>query len=1080
MENFNTKNIIFILLTYFNFFVIIESLPYLQTLPTVDNRYYIIFSREIIFLNSYSNNYDSKHEFVDDQIITNEDESEMTYLKIFKDNPEICLLIVKDYIYGLSVRGNIYCNVKLDVINGHLSVVIPIQTASETISYFVIGLKNSNNKLELHLYRNTIRTSDCSCELLDSKEFNLVSSDNINCYYETSFLCFYENDSNEIVAQYFTVDLNFYNIYSSPTSYSKQNEGAKIIKSIISPDGSKYYICYTKNDNSGDCLIFDLSANQWSEPINYLSDCLLRVSSLNIKFFDSLDYILLSCFQSKTTIQIIKFNNNFEMMDDEQNGVFYLDESLVQNCTEYSLSSLVNDTDQNIIKIFGNCDYTPKKYEIIKFQEEEPTTIPITTYPYSIDENDIVIIQRNSYDTKEEIIQNINNALDDYDLKNIYEIFGNDYKIKISKMNSKIYQNISTYIDFSNCEQLLRAANNLNDSYLLTVFQMEIDNPSNQRLIDDVRYTIFNEEKKILDLSACEGKTIDIYYQLNASMVNMEKVISYANLGIDVFNIEDDFYNDVCYSYSENGADMILKDRISDIYENYSLCENNCKYVGVDLQLNRSTCKCTFASSVDSKTESPTLSEIIRDSFKDSNLAVIVCYKLVFRFQGKFKNIGFWIFTILVFLHFPLFIHYLRFNIFYVKKYIFSEMKKYNYWNGLNSPSKKTGRKKINEKKENNSSKEMKSDKNLVNSKLKKNRNNKEIIKVKNIDKSSSIHSDLSSNIFKKDLIIKNVKNEIKTKKHLAKNIVLLDYKVYNKNYINVDRKKNKSSTFNIKAEKNKNKKINEKEKRKAFILYTLIQMDANNSTNYIPKTSNMILDIYDFNTAIKYDKRNFWRILLICIITKENILNILFFKTPLDIKSLRICLFIFSYSSDLAFNTIFYSNENISDKYHYKGNHLILFTIINNFVQSLISSFVSIAIVNIFQYLIDSRDKFENIFRTEERKMRTNKKYKVSKSTKLKIKEQIKKISFKLKCKIIIYMIIEFILLLFFYYFVTAFCEVYNKTQLSWLLDFIISFFISIAIEIFMSLTIAIFYKLSLKYKLRIIYKIVVFFYNI
>ena len=90
-----------------------------------------------------------------------------------------------------------------------------------------------------------------------------------------------------------------------------------------------------------------------------------------------------------------------------------------------------------------------------------------------------------------------------------------------------------------------------------------------------------------------------------------------------------------------------------------------------------------------------------------------------------------------------------------------------------------------------------------------------------------------------------------------------------------------------------------------------------------------MILDIYDFKTAIKYEKRSFWKLLYICIIAKENIFNIILFKTPFDIQSIRICLFIFIYSCDLAFNTIFYSNENISDKYHYNGNNLYLFTLI-------------------------------------------------------------------------------------------------------------------------------------------------------
>ena len=123
--------------------------------------------------------------------------------------------------------------------------------------------------------------------------------------------------------------------------------------------------------------------------------------------------------------------------------------------------------------------------------------------------------------------------------------------------------------------------------------------------------------------------------------------------------------------------------------------------------------------------------------------------------------------------------------------------------------------------------------------------------------------------------------------------------------------------------ETNKNTSKIKKNKQNEIILspkyYSLIQIDANNSTNNKPQSSDFLLDNYDYETAILYDKRNFFRIFYICLLAKENIINIIIFKTPLDLRSLRICLFIFSNSCDLAFNTIFYSNQNISEKYHYE-----------------------------------------------------------------------------------------------------------------------------------------------------------------
>ena len=109
---------IFILLNCILMIQKIQNLQYLQTWTAIDNRYYIVFSKGIMFLNNYSNNFDWKHEFVDDQIISNEEESEMIYLNKFIDNIERGILIVKDYIYDLSLRGDIFCTKKLTIING--------------------------------------------------------------------------------------------------------------------------------------------------------------------------------------------------------------------------------------------------------------------------------------------------------------------------------------------------------------------------------------------------------------------------------------------------------------------------------------------------------------------------------------------------------------------------------------------------------------------------------------------------------------------------------------------------------------------------------------------------------------------------------------------------------------------------------------------------------------------------------------------------------------------------------------------------------------------------------------------------
>ena len=50
-------------------------------------------------------------------------------------------------------------------------------------------------------------------------------------------------------------------------------------------------------------------------------------------------------------------------------------------------------------------------------------------------------------------------------------------------------------------------------------------------------------------------------------------------------------------------------------------------------------------------------------------------------------------------------------------------------------------------------------------------------------------------------------------------------------------------------------------------------------------------------------------------MLSKDNILNTFFLKFPLESQPLRICLLLFSYTSDLALNTLFY-NDNVHTKF--------------------------------------------------------------------------------------------------------------------------------------------------------------------
>ena len=148
--------------------------------------------------------------------------------------------------------------------------------------------------------------------------------------------------------------------------------------------------------------------------------------------------------------------------------------------------------------------------------------------------------------------------------------------------------------------------------------------------------------------------------------------------------------------------------------------------------------------------------------------------------------------------------------------------------------------------------------------------------------------------------------------------------------------------------------------------------------------------------------------------------------------------------------------------------------------IISICSFLFSYLLIKSLSILTNSKEEIENLFRNEEKIMRKNKKYKLNNIKKKIIYNKLLGIYKCLKIKIIYYIIIEFLLLLFFFYYITAFCEVYRETQMSWLYDSLLSFIISIPFEFCISFLISMLYILSIQYHLKFLYKIAIFFYGL
>ena len=288
----------------------------------------------------------------------------------------------------------------------------------------------------------------------------------------------------------------------------------------------------------------------------------------------------------------------------------------------------------------------------------------------------------------------------------------------------------------------------------------------------------------------------------------------------------------------------------------------------------------------------------------------------------------------------------------------------------------------------------------------------------------------------------------------------------------------NKERKINISQNELTLRPLVEEDKESKFNI-NFINMNLNEIKNqiYIPQESNYMLTIYNYEEAITYEKRNICSIYYIFLISKEVIMHTIYYRSPIEPLTLRLSLLKFIFASDLALNAIFYFDDKITEKY-YSNKNIFVLAFTNNIGVILLCSLISYVLLTFFIHFINSTNEIRKLFKDEEEKIKENKKYLISIERKKEIIIEIKKIIKKFKTKAIVFFIVELIIMLFYWYYVTIFCNVYQETQLSWLINSLVTIIVRILEDLFINIVLALLYKSSINCKSGCFFSIIIFFY--
>ena len=649
-------------------------------------------------------------------------------------------------------------------------------------------------------------------------------------------------------------------------------------------------------------------------------------------------------------------------------------------------------------------------------------------------------------DTFKKILDNIkylNLEIKLFIKKEKYIIYGNNVTFifstsEIEKKELNNNYNTSSII-LAESEKYIKQYFSIHEEMPIPIFKIEIlNNHSND---SELHYGLFNPENlsEKLDLNLLQGKYyIEIRKPKYLKEYKMDVILKTRDLGYNIFDLNDSFYNDICSVFSYNNTDFSLSERknIIDLSDE-TLCLNiynySCNFSNFDIKTLRSICLCkigsndNYTSEIKKDYNNNEVNDLVylvkqnMDISKSSNIKVVKCFSIIFRKNLLTGNYGFYIMFALLLIN----------TITLIFSPISTIEKTFNeYCNEILSKMK------IIYTKNNNI--------NLQNENMEENENNEKnnasIIQNNTFPENKNANKNTKKKPSKRMSIINPLKiSRKKSIKNKVKDVRILNLITSNdisKEKSDVSFRNNKMNNSDIILHKDKReeeliKKLKEKNNSDYYVYKVIKTIKPEKRKEYLSESE---IENLSYKYALQIDDRNNSNYYFSLLKEKNKIISTFLNNDDYNILPIKISTFILEFVLSLTVNALFYSDEAIYEINQEKEDT----SVISKYSRVIYSAIISGFLNYIIELLAFSKKKIIGL-----------RCYKGIKDA----EEAIPKIIKILKIKSIMYYILSLFLNVIFLYYITAFCAIYTIIQTHMISDAAISFLLTMSYTIILSL---------------------------